>query len=212
MRTDELIALLATQTPPPRGVYLRRVALTLLALVAVAVAVVAATLGLRADLVDLFANGNRAFKYAFTTTLLLASGLAWWRDGKGARGGTGPLMFVLLVCGWLLILSVKSAFLTDPAVLKATLFNRTAFYCVGVTSALALGASLILARLGRAMMPQDARTHGYLGALFAISIGLFAYALHCPADEPLYIATWYGLAVTAFTAAAGPVLARRAVW
>lgn len=213
MHTDDLVTLLGNNAPASRGDYLRSVRVALAATLIAAVVAVAFTLGLRSDFFGgLFDDPNRVFKYGFMAALVAANGLAWWRHGQPGRSIEGPIMFVLLFAGWLLILCVRSFYVTDFEVLKAAVISKTAFSCIGVTVSLAVAATVVLAKIGRAMAPEDVKSHAYLSALFAGSIGAFAYSLRCPNDQPLYIATWYGLAIAGYAFVAAPVLARKFSW
>lgn len=212
MRTDELVTLLGTHPPAPRSVFLKHLGGTLLLTLLFAVLSVAFGLGIRPDFNVLLDDPERVFKYGFLTMLVVANGVAWWRAGQPGKSIEGPVMFVMLFSGWLFILCARSFFVKDMPVLQAEVMNDGALWCVGVTLALAAVVSIVLMRIGKAMAPVDTKAYGYLTALFAASIGAFAFSLHCQQDTPLYLATWYGMAIAGFAALAGPLLAKKMRW
>jgi hypothetical protein len=213
MHTDELLSLLGSQAPESRGAYLRTVRLSLAGTLMAAILAIAFTLDLRGDLISgFFNNPDRVFKYGFAFVMMVASGLAWWRHGQPGRSITGPLMFVALFCGWLLISCVRSFYMQDFDVLRMQVMDPTGRLCSMVIFGLGIPILFVLMRLNRAMAPVDARVHGYLTALFSSSIAMFAFSLHCAHDHPLYIAIWYGGAVVLAVAIEGRVAMRKAMW
>lgn len=213
MHTDELLALLASQAPEDRGAYLRRVRFALTATLIAAILFIAATIGLRDDLiVAFFSDPNRVFKYGFSFVVMVASGLAWWRSGQPGRSTKGPLMFVALFCGWLLVACVSSIYGQNFDALRTQVMDPTGKLCSITIFGLGIPILYVLMRLNRAMAPVDTRAHGYLTALFSSSIAMFAFSLHCSHDHPLYIAIWYVGAVVLAVAVKGRVAMRRARW
>ncbi|MBU6235836.1 MAG: DUF1109 family protein [Alphaproteobacteria bacterium] len=212
MHTDELINMLGSNPPEARGAFLRTARTAVFAMVIGAILAVAVTMGLRHDLANMLDDPHRVFKYGFLSILLIANGLAWWRCGQPGRNIEGPVMFVMLFSGWLLIMCVRAFYVTDMHVLVLQVMDKSAIYCVGVTTLIAAVVSVVLLHFGRGMAPPAGNTYGYVTALFAASIGAFAYGLHCPHDTPLYLATWYGMAITGFAAIAGPFLAKKLSW
>ncbi|MTW17129.1 DUF1109 family protein [Rhodoplanes serenus] len=68
---------------------------------------------------------------------------------------------------------------------------------IPVLAAPLLAASLAVLRRGAPRRPGLA---GAAAGLFAATAGAAFYALHCPDDSPLFVATWYSLAIVAVTA------------
>jgi hypothetical protein len=68
---------------------------------------------------------------------------------------------------------------------------------IPVLAAPLLVASLAVLRRGAPRRPGLA---GAAAGLFAATAGAAFYALHCPDDSPLFVATWYSLAIVAVTA------------
>ncbi len=58
---------------------------------------------------------------------------------------------------------------------------------------------------------QPTRTAAAAG-LAAAGFGAFVFAFHCPHDDPLYVAVWYGGAVLAVTGLARLILPRLTRW
>jgi hypothetical protein len=214
MDTHNLITMLSKNAPAPRRTYIHYAGLSLLATLLCAIGLIAYTLGLRSDLLSLFSNKQQTFKYVFTTVLLLSTGLAWWQHGQIRHSIKTPLATIITVYGALLLMAMASIVKAsgNTQALQTIILNSSAFWCVGVSITIATGISFMLTHLGQSQTPLNAKAHGYFAALFAISASLFAYALHCPFDEPLYIASWYSTAIILFTLIAGPILAKKSVW
>lgn len=212
MHTDELIALLSNNTQQPRQSYLRQVRLALFLTLLAAIVVVDFTVHLRGDLGNIFNDFMMFNKYGFTFGMLVASGIAWWRSGQPNRSIQGPLMFIALFLGWQFIMCVQSFFVRDFAVLQAAVMNIDGKLCSMIVLGLSIPITYVLVRLNRALAPLDFKTHGYVTALFASSIAMFAFSLHCSHDEPLYMAVWYVGAVVLSVLVYGRVAARKAVW
>jgi hypothetical protein len=79
------------------------------------------------------------------------------------------------------------------------LVGHNAMVCmvlIPALSALPLIATLFALRHGAPTSPTLA---GAVAGLLAGGIGATLYATHCPDDSPLFIATWYVIAISAVT-------------
>lgn len=171
--------------------------------------VVFVTMGLRSDLFFALDNFDAIFKALFVVVFAGGAGLAWWRHTQLGRSAEQPLMFVLLMFGWLLIMAVHSFYTTDSANLQAILFASGGPRAAITIFCLGAAATLGLMRISCPVTAGGTGTQAYVSAFFGIGMATYAYALHCPHDEPLYVAVWYGSAVAAFMGLVAPLLAAR---
>jgi hypothetical protein len=199
MKTDDLIAAIAADAPvnsKPNGQTM---------VMAVATGAVAASiifllaLGVRPDFSAAIETPRFLLKCALTLTLLAcALGLILHLAKPGAVPdawvsalGVAP---VLLVIATLVELAVLPR---DEWMVR--LIGHNAVVCmvlIPALSALPLIATLYALRQGAPTSPTLA---GAVAGLLAGGIGATLYATHCPDDSPLFVATWYVIAITAVT-------------
>lgn len=196
MQTGKLIDALAADAglkpPAMAGAWL----LALLAAVAVAAAVFFATLGPRPDFAIAAETPRFLFKFV-VTLVLLASAL----PGLVAIARPGARLvrtWLLVAAPLLLVAAVIGELVVLPSDLRATRWIGTnALLCMVFIPVIGLGplaAFLLGLRHGAPTRPALA------GAMAGVSAGALAatfYAAHCVDDSPLFVATWYTLAIAA---------------
>jgi hypothetical protein len=98
--------------------------------------------------------------------------------------------------------------MSPPAEWATRLVGTNAGYCLFFIPAIAIGPLVCFIAALRQGMPSRP---GLAGAAAGVASGAMAaafYATHCPDDSPLFVATWYTLAV-GITAVVGYVAGRR---
>ncbi|RAI33887.1 NrsF family protein [Rhodoplanes serenus] len=145
------------------------------------------------------------FAFKLLVTLLLAAGAA----AVVARlvrpdGRSGPASLVALAAPLLLAVGVLVELaVVDAAAWRTRLIGDNAVACllsIPLLSAPVLAAVILFLRKGAPTRPDLA---GVFAGLLGGGLGAFLYASHCPDDSPLFVATWYPLAI------AGVVLGSR---
>jgi hypothetical protein len=199
MKTDDLIAALAADAP----VVSKPIGRTML--IAVAAGAVAAgvifylALGVRPDFSAAMEAPRFLVKCLVTLTLLASAlGLILHLARPGAVPDAWLLALaaapVLLVIATLVELSIVPH---DEWMVR--LMGRNAMVCmvlIPALSALPLIATLFALRQGAPTQPALA---GAVAGLVAGGIGATLYATHCPDDSPLFVVTWYVIAITIVT-------------
>jgi len=208
MKTDELIAALAADTEAKS----RPIASTVW-IAAGGGAVVAALIfyydiGFRPDLSAAIETPRFLFKYVLTLSLLVsAMGLVLHL----ARPGAVPTawLMALAVPPALLVLATIVELLVVPASdWSQRLVGSNAFVCLVLIpslSAIPLIALIFALRQGAPTHPVLA---GAAAGLAAAGIGATLYATHCQDDSPLFLLTWYAIAIAIVTLA-GAILGQR---
>ncbi|MDW9378440.1 DUF1109 family protein [Sinorhizobium meliloti] len=209
MDTDELIKALVSNLQPvtPLSAVWRRAAA--LAIVATA-AIFFGTLGLRSDIAAAAETLRFLFKLAVAVTLAASAfglvrvisrpGEPWWKAA-----------FYLAVSPALLAVAVVVEISVLPLEMwSASMIGMNSLICV--ISILLLGivplAILLVAlRHGASTRPAAA---GAAAGLLAGGIAATFFALQCTNDSPLFVATWYTLAIAGL-AAIGAVCAKAMV-
>ena len=200
MKTEEFIRALAsdrTVAPPPG----RTLARDLACGGAVALVAFLLLLGLRPDLADAFASPRFVLKPVLTLSLFIAAlavllGLA--RPGT-ALGGRAR---ALLVAPLLLIVAVIVELLTLPPARWATqAIGTNNVWCLTLIPLLALAPLACTLHALRQAAPTRPTLTGAVAGLAAGALAATCYAFHCTDDSPLFVATWYVLALAIVTAA-----------
>jgi hypothetical protein len=207
VKTDELINLLSEDAPV--GMRLgRMMALALLIGAAISVTLMVSTIGIRHNMQMAFETARVSFKICETLLLaILASRLVFQIGRPGVPMKTRGL--ALLVPAALLIIAIIVELFVVPEQNWATsMVGKNAAFCVFFIPILSLAplAGFLLALKNAA--PANPRLAGAAAGLAAGGIAAAIYAWHCPDDSPLFLASWYGLAVTIVTVA-GLLIGRR---
>jgi hypothetical protein len=137
------------------------------------------------------------FLFKFIVTAVLAA-TAFGLVSRLARPGEpkGPWRVAWLVAPILLLLAIIAELYAVPSGLWTTrLVGVNAKYCLALIPMLALGplAAILLAlREGAPTRPALA---GAVAGLAAGGVAATLYAAHCTDDSPLFVATWYSIAI-----------------
>lgn len=194
MKTEDLIGLLA-EDAPVRWTLAGRLRLALVAGTAVAAVLFTTLLGVRPDIVAAGQNARFLFK------LLLVIGLLGWTLGAVFRVGRpevrlGPWGLAFAVLPAALAVAVASELVVTPEPLWGVrLIGQNAALCLVVIPTLALAPLAFLLYALREGAPSRPGLAGALAGLAAGGIAATLYATHCPDDSPLFVATWYSLAI-----------------
>jgi hypothetical protein len=107
------------------------------------------------------------------------------------------ISLMLAIVPALLVAANLAEFLAVPAAeWGQRLIGSNAIFClksIPFLAAAPLVAALLALRQGA---PEHPALAGAAGGLFAGAIGAALYATHCPDDSPLFVATWYSLAIS----------------
>lgn len=199
MKTDDFIASLSADAPqqqmPPR----RAFALALVIGAVIAGGAFMLTLGPRPDFMH--AIQTLRFDFKFVVTLVLAiSALLVARDMARPEVRGSRMRPLLLAAPVLLILAVALEMMVVPSDLWMTrLVGHNMRFCTTMIPLFALGPLTLLLWAFRRGAPENPVRAGAVAGLIAGGIGAVFYAAHCFDDSPLFVATWYTLAIGAVT-------------
>ncbi len=210
MRTQDLIAALAADTPPRGPALGKGLAWAGLGGLVTACLVMQALLGIRSSFVASLVDPRFLFKFLVTGTLaavMFRSVLALARPQTAAPGLPAVIWApsALLACG-----VAAELFLLPSTLWMPRLVGSNALQCltyVPLISLVPLALVLLALRRGAAASPAAA---GLVAGLASGAMGAFFYAAHCPDDSPLFVAVWYtlGIGIMGLT---GAVLGSRAL-
>lgn len=214
MRTDELIARLAAGTrPTPRAAVARRLGRNLLIGGVVALAVLAALFGLRADLASAIAGASFWMKAAYTAIVGAAGvGLTLRLARPGGHAGTLPWLALAAATGALVIMAAGELMSAAPAERLQLWLGHSWRECP--VRILAISAPLLAAGLlaMRRFAPTRPVVAGLAVGLAAGGLGATLYGLHCTEQTAAFLVTWYVLGMGAVGAIGAALGARLLRW
>ena len=209
MKTDDLIALLATGDAPVDTRHtLRGFAIAAACGAAGAVLLMLLFLGLNPQLEAFIRLPMHWIKLGFALTLTIAALAATLRLARpGATLGWAPALAAipLVVIVWLAAVEVFAA---EPAQRAHLFFGNTWAVCPLSITLLSLPALLLTLWAMRGGAPTQLRLAGAVSGLAAGALGASVYTLHCPELAAPFIAIWYLLGMLV-PAAIGALVAPR---
>lgn len=201
METDGLIRALAADNTS-RGVSMTRAWWTAgCAAVAVAAIVFFASIGPRPDFATVAGTPRFLFKFVATLSLLLTA-FAALRVLARPGGSTRSALAMLMMAPALLVVAVVAEVMVVPTnQLGSRWLGSNALLCMTFIPLIGIGPLAAAILLLRHAAPTRPTIAGAVGGLAAGGIAATFYAAHCIDDSPLFVATWYPLAILVLTAA-----------
>jgi hypothetical protein len=206
MDTDRLIRTLAldsaSSTPMTRAWAL---AAGIAAIIAAAVFWI--SIGPRADIA--YAAGTVRFLFKFVATSALFA-TALWALAALARPGANlrAVLPALLVAPSLLLIAVGMELMAIPAdQIGRRWLGTNSMVCMTFIPLIGIGPLAVFLLALRHGAPTAPSISGALAGIVAGGLAATFYAAHCTDDSPLFVATWYTLAI-ALLAVAGAVAGR----
>jgi hypothetical protein len=212
MKTDDLIAMLATGVAPiDPHLAAKRFATALLAGGAGAFALMLMGYGLRPDLAQAALSAMLWVKLGFALALALSALVLTERLSRpGVRPGQA---WIGVALPWLAISVMGLVVLMNapPEARLGLVLGRTWLSCAFSISLLSLPVFAGVVWALRGLAPTRPALAGACAGLLSAAVGTLVYALHCPEVEAPFLAVWYVLGLLIPTAAGamlGPKLLR----
>lgn len=195
MKTDDLIRVLAADPEVEKTPLSLALVYGLLPGMAVSVVLYALLMGPRPHLLDLIAQPRILFKIIYPVALLACAGPLSLRLAR-PTDDPRPLFMLLMLLLVVLAVAVATELLILPHNLwRERLIGHNALFCMVMIPSLAaaplIGALIALHRGA----PRNPSLAGAVAGLVAGAFATALYATHCPDDSPLFVATWYVLAL-----------------
>lgn len=199
MKTNDLISALVADETAPSPAPRRLLWLAVAGGALVACALFFILLGPRPDFMQ--AIGTVRFVFKFVVSLALtASAFVALRQAMRPEMDAKPLHAVLLIAPALLAVAVILELLAVPSAGWAVRWiGHNWLYCMTFIPILSLGPLAALAFALRSGASTTPVRTGAMAGLLAGGLGALFYAAHCPDDSPLFVATWYTIAIAAVT-------------
>lgn len=210
MRTDDLVHALVADNAT-RVASLRHVlAWTIAVAFVVSTLIFMAMLGPRPDAIESLGSVRFVLKFVETLLLSVTAGTLVLRLMRPEVRG-GKWLLLLLAAPILAVLAVLvELFVLPPAGWEMATIGKNWVVCL--TSIPILSVPLLIAAFYslRYGAPTRPRLAGAIAGLFAGGLAATLYAAHCIDDSPLFVATWYTIAI-GFVAVVGALIGPRAL-
>jgi hypothetical protein len=208
MDTEQLIRTLAADNSHRARPVSYVLMLALLAAAPVSLLIFFAELGVRPDIMTAMKNPFFDLKFAVTLALAISAiavALHLSRPEASLRG----FGWYLLIPAGLLVAGISGEMMMPQrAPMMTRVIGNNSKYCTVAITAMSLPL-LIAALFGlRHGAPARPAISGAIAGLLSAGFAAALYASHCTDDSPLFVATWYTLAV-ALMAALGALMGSR---
>ena len=208
MKTDDLIRTLAADNSARERSVSDKLLMALLLAAPFTVAMFFSTLGMRKDVMT--AMGSPFFDLKFAVTIALAgAAIAISLHLSRPESTLGRWAWLLAIpAGLLGIGMMGDMMMPQRASWSARLIgsnSRTCLTAIPILSLPLLAGALLALRHGAPSRPAVA---GAFAGLLSAGLAATLYASHCTDDSPLFVATWYSIAI-AFVAAVGALAGSR---
>ena len=203
MDTDRLIRTLASDNAQRAASMQSAWAMAGLASLIIAASVFFAAIGPRPDIAVAASTPRFLFKFVVTLALLataLAALNALARPGASMRAALPGL----LVSPGLLLMAVGAEMMAVPAdQLRDRWVGDNSLICMTFIPLIGVGPLAVFLFALRHGAPTTPSLAGAVAGLVAGGLAATFYAAHCTDDSPLFVATWYPLAIALLVAAGG---------
>lgn len=211
MNTDELINALAADTGRPSLPQGRVWMIAGAVAVLIAVAVFFNTIGPRPDIAAAAATIRFLFKFVVTLALAATSLLVLDRLARPGAGGVRYLWWLLLAPALLLAAVGLELSVQPEAQWQMLAIGKNSLACLTWIPLIGAGPLAVFLLALRHAAPTQPGLSGVVAGLVAGGVAATFYAANCTDDSPLFVATWYPLAVAVlgtFGGLAGRLFAR----
>lgn len=197
MKTDELIKILGADAKTTTLQQGRMWLAALLFAVIAAAAVFFMTIGMRADFMQAAQTIRFLFKFVFTATLAITAFMVLRMLAMpGAPAGRYGRW--LLVAPLLMAVAVVLELIVMPSSdWGRRLVGNNMMVCLAFIPLVGLVPLAALLVALKHAAPTRRALSGAVAGLLAGGLAATFYAAHCTDDSPLFVATWYGLAIAA---------------
>ena len=211
MKTDQLISALSADRLAPTRPIDRSILVALLGGASLAAMMFVFTLHVRTDAAASMSEWRFVMKFVVTLGLALPAIVLLLRS---ARPLTNRMpWWVLLFAPLVLAIGVAGELMSIPsAAWSRRLIGHNAVYCVTLIPLFSIAPLVwVFAALKRGA-PERPGVAGAVSGLVCSGIAAALYAMHCQDDSPLFVATWYVIAIGMVTLIASAIGSRLLRW
>lgn len=205
METNELIRALASDArlrgASSSSVWWGAVGLA----IALAAAIFFPTLGPRPDIATAAETPRFLFKFVVTITLAVSAFGLVRMLSRPAETSRRAMLYLVTAPALIIMAVIVELFLVPPGTWSARLVGTNSMVCLTYIPLMGIGPLAIFLVALRHSAPAKPALAGAVAGLLAGGIAATFYAAQCTDDSPLFVATWYTIAITglALVGAAG---------
>jgi hypothetical protein len=208
MKTEKLIDVLVSDLPRRRARPGPLLLAAVLASIVFAGVALFATIGVRPDVTAAMQSGRLLFKLVVTVAVA-ASAFALVRRFLYPETANAKHLWLLLIGPGLLAVGVVVELLAvDASGWSMAAIGKNWYLCLTVVPALGIVPLALIIQALRQGAPARPALAGLCAGVLAGGIAATFYAVNCTDDSPLFVATWYPLAI-GILAAVGGILGHR---
>lgn len=211
MKTDDLILVLSADAGSRSRPVGRALALAIGAGGLAAIILFATTMGARLDISSALATWRFDLKLALLAGAFVAAVVDCLRVSSPTADGK-PNRLVLVVVALLAAAVGLEIGVTPQAEWWPQLVGTNALLCLSAIPMLAVVPLLTILHAMRSGAPRLPARAGQAAGTLAASAAALLYATHCFDDSPLFVATWYTLAIALVSLVGAVVGARVLKW
>ncbi len=195
MRTDDLIEALVQDRAAVAGKPRAALSVAVTSGALIAAILFLTVLGYRPDIATAAETYRFLFKFVFTLTL--AATMIWLIFTiVRPEAVPGLRLLALAAAPVLIILAVVAELSVMPSsTWMPRLIGKNWWFCLTVIPSLAIVPLAALLTALRRAAPADPGLAGALAGLASGAIAATLYASHCTDDSPLFVITWYSIAI-----------------
>lgn len=210
MRTNDLITALSADAATPQTSPSRALGLALAVAIPVAGILFAVFLGPRADFAEAITTWRFQLKLVLTAALLISAIPLLISLSRPTPTPPGKLALIALAPLALAAAVMLELAITPQDKWMAITVGRNWMHCLTIIPLLALAPlAILLFAVRMTGAPSSPALAGAIAAVLAGAIAATYYATLCTDDSPLFVATWYTLAISGL--AVGGAIAGRAL-
>jgi len=207
VKTNELISLLA-EDAPVRMRLGRALATALVSGIVVSAVILVFAIGIRHDIASVAGTMRVLLKVGLMLVLAILASTIVFRIGRPEAPVSAAAWALLAPTGVLAAAVLIELMVLPRDLWEPQMMGHNAAYCLMFIPLLSIAPLLGFILALRAGAPRRPALAGAAAGLAASAIGSALYAWHCIDDSPLFVATWYTIAIAAVTAI-GATLGRR---
>jgi len=195
VKTDDLIAALAKDQAVPAPKPRAAIIYAIIAGTVISAILFMAILGSRPDIDEAAETYRFLFKFVFTLTLAASAIALVFQIFRPEAAPGRRLWLIALAPGMLLIAAFAELLVMPSASWMPRLIGVNARFCLTLIPLLSVAPLAAFLWALRHAAPANPGLAGALSGLSAAGIAATLYASHCVDDSPLFVMTWYSLAI-----------------
>lgn len=212
MKTNDLIKALAADASDSAMPMARAWGLAVAAAVAIAATVFFVTIGPRPDIAAATETVRFLFKPVVTIVLGVTAFLALSALSRPAPDGGPPIVTLAAAPLMLIAAAALELFAVPYDQWGAKLVGSNATACLTYIPLIGLGPLAVFLLALRHGAPTRPAFAGAVAGVLAGGVAATFYAMHCTDDSPLFVATWYTIAIAALSVLGALTALRIARW